>query len=253
MDGLQVDGDVIIQKTTGDVSLTIQANENSGAREPQLNLKGYNTGSNPIINFGDNVGYAGFIEYENSDNSMRIGTNTSERMRIDSSGNVGIGKSSYGSISTDGFWWESASNYLALSANGTSPIYMNRNGSDGGLINFYKSGSTVGSIGTASGFLYAGHDDVGLIFRSNESIRPYNPSTTSERDAQIDLGVGAVRFKDLYLSGGVYLGGTGSANKLDDVETGTFTPSYSTSGGSFSHDGATAGIYTKIGNVVSKF
>jgi hypothetical protein len=34
----------------------------------------------------------------------------------------------------------------------------------------------------------------------------------------------ASRFKDLYLSGGVYLGGTGGENLLDDYEEGTWTP-----------------------------
>jgi hypothetical protein len=39
-------------------------------------------------------------------------------------------------------------------------------------------------------------------------------------DASLDLGAAGVRFKNLYLSGGVYLGGTGSANYLDDYEEG---------------------------------
>ena len=38
-----------------------------------------------------------------------------------------------------------------------------------------------------------------------------------------DLGSAAKRWQDLYLSGGVYLGGTTSANFLDDYEKGTFT------------------------------
>jgi hypothetical protein len=47
----------------------------------------------------------------------------------------------------------------------------------------------------------------------------------SLRDAAIDIRCRySARFKDLYLSGGVYLGGTGSANKLDDYEEGTWTP-----------------------------
>ena len=37
-------------------------------------------------------------------------------------------------------------------------------------------------------------------------------------DATGDLGLSNRRFKDAYLSGGVYLGGTGAANKLDDYE-----------------------------------
>ena len=54
-------------------------------------------------------------------------------------------------------------------------------------------------------------------------------------------------------SSGVYLGGTGSANYLDDYEEGTWTPAYTTSGGSFSYDTATQGQYTKIGNVVTLY
>ena len=49
----------------------------------------------------------------------------------------------------------------------------------------------------------------------------------------------------------IYLGGTGSANELDDYETGSWTPlidgSSSVSGQSYS---AQVGVYTKIGNMV---
>ena len=58
---------------------------------------------------------------------------------------------------------------------------------------------------------------------------------------------------DLTLSGGVYLGGTGSANYLDDYEEGTWTPTYNpatTAFTSITYDGATLGKYTKIGQSV---
>jgi len=83
-----------IATSSGDCTLLIEAEENSSSREPHLQLKGTNTSSNPIIEFGDSAGFPGTIEYENSDNSMRFGTNAGERMRIDSSGNVGIGTTS---------------------------------------------------------------------------------------------------------------------------------------------------------------
>ena len=51
---------------------------------------------------------------------------------------------------------------------------------------------------------------------------------------------------DLTLSGGVYLGGTGSANKLDDFEEGTWTPSL---GGNAVYDIQT-GHYVKVGGLV---
>ena len=50
-------------------------------------------------------------------------------------------------------------------------------------------------------------------------FKPYNAN-----DNQLDLGIGAARWKDLYLSGGAYIGGTGSANYLDDYEEGGFDP-----------------------------
>ena len=88
---LQIDGDAVIQKSSGDVSLTIAANENGSNREPSLNLKGANSSSNPIIQYGDSTSYTGSIQYENADNSMQFGTNSSEKMRITSAGLVGIG------------------------------------------------------------------------------------------------------------------------------------------------------------------
>ena len=53
---------------------------------------------------------------------------------------------------------------------------------------------------------------------------------------------------DIITSGGVYLGGTGSANKLSSYETGTWTPTLSTSGLVFS--GTMWGKYVKIGRIV---
>ena len=52
---------------------------------------------------------------------------------------------------------------------------------------------------------------------------------------------------EIYTQSGILLGGTGSANKLDDVEKGSFTPNFPnvTVG-----NGTTNGLYTKIGSLV---
>ena len=60
------------------------------------------------------------------------------------------------------------------------------------------------------------------------------------------MGDSGARFKDLYLSGGVHLGGTGSANHLDDYEEGTWTPTWTNGIG----NGSTSGTYVKVGNIV---
>jgi hypothetical protein len=80
------------------------------------------------------------------------------------------------------------------------------------------------------------------------SIEPR--AETSNNDGAINLGASSNRFKHLYLSGGVYLGGTGAANKLDDYETGSWTPTVATSNGTGYTETTNTGTYTKIGNTV---
>ena len=63
-----------------------------------------------------------------------------------------------------------------------------------------------------------------------------------------DIGSSTKRFKDLYLSGGAYIGGTTSANLLDDYEEGTFTPVWTPASGSGQTISIAVGVYTKIGN-----
>ena len=74
-------------------------------------------------------------------------------------------------------------------------------------------------------------------------------SAVTATDNTVDLGASSTRFKDLYLSGGAYIGGTGSANFLDDYEEGTFVHSVSNFGGT-KNTGFNVGDYTKIGNKV---
>ena len=70
-------------------------------------------------------------------------------------------------------------------------------------------------------------------------------------DNNSDLGLSSNRWQDLFLSGNIYLGGTGSANALDDYEEGTFSPAFSgdSGGGSYGYS-KQVGTYTKIGNTV---
>jgi hypothetical protein len=117
---------------------------------------------------------------------------------------------------------------------------------------FAKQVSSVGSIAstTRGGAtdIFIGSGDTGIYFtQALDAVAPSNQG--SDRDAAIDLGRSANRFKDLYLSGGVYLGGTGSANYLDDYETGSWTPVITANTGSISSYTA-SGTYTKIGNSV---
>ena len=178
-----------------------------------------------------------------------------ERARIDSSGNllVGTTSTSVGYGSTDaGIALRGKSGSL-FSRDNSFAISANRNGNDGDIMEFRKDGETVGSIGTYASQTYIGSDDIaGLIFHKDPSfIGPKDPSSiTALDDGNISLGWTNQRFKDLYLSGGVYLGGTGAANKLDDYETGAFTPTLTASTTSDFNYAANDGHYVKIGDLV---
>jgi hypothetical protein len=62
---------------------------------------------------------------------------------------------------------------------------------------------------------------------------------------------GDISAADLTLSGGVFLGGTGSANKLDDYEEGTWTIAVALASGSATVGTNKTGAYTKVGRLVS--
>jgi hypothetical protein len=135
----------------------------------------------------------------------------------------------------------------ALDSQGVAVV--NRQTTDGTIIDLRKDGATVGSIGVGSvNDLYIGRADTGLLFDNSDYIRPWNTSTNAARDAAIDLGVSDSRFKDLYLSGGVYLGGIGSANYLSDYEFGTWVPA-ATLGFPAAFTTVSAN-YVKVGSIV---
>jgi hypothetical protein len=100
---------------------------------------------------------------------------------------------------------------------------------------------------------------------SNGDISFYEDTGTTARffwNASTErLGIGtsspATAFSvvgDITTTGGVYLGGTGAANLLDDYEEGTWTPTLTTDGTDFTsvtYDALVSGTYTKVGRVVT--
>jgi uncharacterized protein (DUF697 family) len=172
------------------------------------------TASESVINFGDkDDSDIGNIVYNHSSNDMRFTTNTAERARLTSDGNFLVGKTSSDLGATAGIELSGQYDVGYFTRSGDKPLVVNRLSSDGSITDFRKDGTSVGSIGTNSAVMYLGSDDVGLRFdATSNALSPWNTTTAALNDAGIDLGRTTGRFKDLYLSGGVYLGGTGAAN-----------------------------------------
>jgi len=245
-------------------------------------------------------------------------TNDAERMRIDSSGNLLVGKTTANNT-TVGFTVYNDNGYSVVRDSNPVGIY-NRLTTDGDIAVFRKDGTTVGSIGTYDGRPYLASTTLGI--RVSNALFPSNTSGVIT-DGACDIGGASGRFKDLYLSGeakvtssgvdgtyspilrgiysgnsnetntiettvssaaansgfkfnvsngggssgqtealritragtyaplGIHLGGTGSANHLDDYETGTFTPTLTNiSGGAITYTTQT-GRYAKVGDLVT--
>jgi hypothetical protein len=117
----------------------------------------------------------------------------------------------------------------------TGNIQFGASGSETGQIEINSTRLLLRSTGDASGLRFDG-----------SAYTPFKNG--SQADGTVDLGSSSGKYKDLYLGGGLYVGGTGSANQLDDYEEGTWVPV-------FQNDGSTQytvqlGKYRKIGDVV---
>jgi hypothetical protein len=151
---------------------------------------------------------------QNTSGALTFFNDGTERMRIDSSGNLLVGTTDTfpGGGDTNTGVSLTNSGAVVASRDGDFAARFNRKTSDGDIVQFNIDGTTVGSIGSTSGFFFIGGTegtDAYISFGS-AGVRPAT-SAGAARDAAVDLGGSTNRFKDLHLSGGVYGSGSFSA------------------------------------------
>jgi len=138
-----------------------------GTTSPTERFHLSDTGASSVyIKFQNNTVSSGFIGY-NSGGSLEFLTAGSERARIDSSGNLMVGKTS-ADEATPGLIF-SASNLGIFTRSNGDPLSLRRNSSDGAIASFRRDASLVGSISvTTSSTAYNTSSD----YRLKEDIQP---------------------------------------------------------------------------------
>jgi hypothetical protein len=232
----------------------------------------------------------GIIQYVHDDtvntDYMNFYTAATERMRIDSSGNVLVGKS----VTTQNTAGTqiSASSGVRATVDGNVATILNRTTSDGDIALFRKDGTTVGIVASRGGvatnlILRTATGQGAGIGGANSGVLPCDEDGL--QDDEINLGASGTRWNDLYLSGrltndgtggvavdsggdveiiqegtgrlkavgGVFIGGAAAGNHLDDYEEGvyivTLTPQ--TSGSITLNASYDTLQYIKVGNLVT--
>ena len=155
------------------VSTDASGNVGIGTSSPDVNLDVTKTSDGIAARFQRSSG-GGIVDIETyngiggigtSDNiPFRLNTNNTERMRIDSSGNVLVGTTDTSPASNDvAGSLRSSTGLVQASVSGNPCLFVNRKTNDGGVVSIRRAGSQVGSISvTASATAYNTSSDYRL-------------------------------------------------------------------------------------------
>jgi hypothetical protein len=164
-----------------------------------------------------------------TNSSINFKVDASEAMRIDGSGNLLVGTTSITAPIVNnagaGITLRGSNGQIYAGGADTQPLTLNRETSDGDIVQFRKDGSTVGSIGsrTASSNLFINTGSSGRLATGGVEVFGWNNSRRffPAQDNNSDLGVTNLRWDDIYATNGSIQ--TSDANEKQDVAALTAT------------------------------
>jgi hypothetical protein len=130
------------------------------------------------------------------------GASPSERMRIDSSGNFIVGKTT-STVGTAGTSIESTGR-VEINADSTTPLSISRISDEGDMVQLYEGSTLRGKIGIEANDLFITSTNSGIRFDFNNTRVVPCTTTGAGSDGTDDLGDPIARWKDGYFSANVY-------------------------------------------------
>lgn len=235
VDNLRLDGNTISSTdTNGDITIDPDGTGDTiitsgklgiGTQSPSDNLSVVTSGSNAQLSVDRSDGGAGRTVLIHSSTGGQLqttgsvpllfGTADTERMRVDTSGVVTVGKTDAGSDVVGATIRGTGQSSFTM--DGNSPLILNRKSNTGDIALLQNDNTTAGSVGVANTsevyFTASGGNGTGLYMSNGATVVPMKGGSVS--DNTVDCGHASYRFDNIRATNGTIQ--TSDQNEKQDI------------------------------------